>query len=191
METSIEPDLPGALRRLQHRATLEQALAFYDSLPAVTVEQVLGRWRGEELATGCPLDGMLERMGWYGKYCDSAEDVHPLVFRSPGGGLTTVNPALVPMGQVLRFAHLARRPEAARLFALLRPLMRTRRPRARLRMTEYRGVVTATMVYDALPVNDVFRAVDADTLVGSMDLRGMEHPLLFVLRRDRPHPVGG
>jgi hypothetical protein len=26
-------------------------------------------------------------------------------------------------------------------------------------MTEYRGVVSATMIYDALPINDVFRKV--------------------------------
>ena len=33
-------------------------------------------------------------------------------------------------------------------------------PLARLRMTEYRGVVSATMIYDSLPLNDVFRKVD-------------------------------
>ena len=48
----------------------------------------------------------------------------------------------------------------------------------------YRGVLTATMCYDALPINDVFRKVDNDTLVGAMDLRGLEMPFMFVLRRD-------
>lgn len=41
------------------------------------------------------------------------------------------------------------------------------------------------MCYDALPINDVFRKVDDDTLVGAMDLRGLEMPFMFVLRRDR------
>ncbi|MGA8046787.1 MAG: DUF4334 domain-containing protein, partial [Dermatophilaceae bacterium] len=69
----------------------------------------------------------------------------------------------------------------------LRPLLRTRRtrrPAARLRMVEYRGVVTGTMIYDALPIKDHFRAVDDDTLLGAMDLRGLEDPFLFVLRRE-------
>jgi hypothetical protein len=49
----------------------------------------------------------------------------------------------------------------------------------------YRRVLTATMCYDALPINDVFRKVDNDdTLVGAMDLRGLEMPFMFVLRRD-------
>jgi hypothetical protein len=45
-------------------------------------------------------------------------------------------------------------------------------------------VLTATLCYDALPINDVFRKVDDDTLVGAMDLRGLEMPFMFVLRRD-------
>jgi hypothetical protein len=45
-------------------------------------------------------------------------------------------------------------------------------------------VLTATMCYDALPINDVFRKVDDDTLVGAMDLRGLEMSFMFVLRRD-------
>ena len=69
---------------------------------------------------------------------------------------------------------------------MIRPLVSTRQPKARLRLTEYRGVVTATMSYDALPINDVFRKIDDDTLVGAMDARGLEAPFLFVLRREPP-----
>ena len=82
--------------------TLNAALAFYDRLEPVGVEEMIGSWRGEGLPTGNPLDGLLERFG-----------------------------------------------------------------------------------YDALPINDVFRKVDDDTLVGAMDLRGLEMPFMFVLRRDR------
>jgi hypothetical protein len=42
------------------------------------------------------------------------------------------------------------------------------------------------MCYDALPINDVFRKVDDDTLVGAMDLRGLQMPFMFVLRREPP-----
>ena len=40
------------------------------------------------------------------------------------------------------------------------------------------------MSYDALPIDDVFRKVDDDTLVGAMDARGLEAPFMFVLRRE-------
>ena len=54
---------------------------------------------------------------------------------------------------------------------------------ASLRMVEYRGVVTATMVYDKHPIFDAFRRVDADTVMGAMDRKGEPVPLLFRLRR--------
>jgi hypothetical protein len=47
-------------------------------------------------------------------------------------------------------------------------------------------VVSTALVYDDLPVLDVFRTVDDATVVGAMDARGMAEPYLFVLRR-----VGG
>ena len=52
-------------------------------------------------------------------------------------------------------------------------------------MMEHRGVSTATMIYDALPIHDVFRKVDDDTVLGLMDLRGLPQPFFFVLRRER------
>lgn len=54
---------------------------------------------------------------------------------------------------------------------------------ASLRMVEYRGVVTATMVYDKHPIFDSFRRIDADTVMGAMDRKGEAAPLLFKLRR--------
>jgi hypothetical protein len=51
---------------------------------------------------------------------------------------------------------------------------------------EHRGVMTAAMVYDDLPIIDVFREAAADTLLGLMDLRGLPQPFFFLLRRDAP-----
>jgi hypothetical protein len=45
--------------------------------------------------------------------------------------------------------------------------------------------VSATMIYDALPISDVFRRVDAHTLLGLMDYRALEKPFFFVLRREK------
>jgi hypothetical protein len=62
-------------------------------------------------------------------------------------------------------------------------MARTSKPQARLRMMEYRGVVTATMSYNALPINDHFRRVDADTVIEVMDFRTIDRPFLFMRRR--------
>ncbi|TDC78746.1 DUF4334 domain-containing protein [Micromonospora sp. KC606] len=169
---------------MRAKRDIRLALRYFDSLAPVTVAGLLGRWRGTGLETRHPLDGLLESSGWYGKRFETAEDAHPLLFRTGGGGVASLNPALIPLGPLLRFPRLAHLPLAARAFGLVRPLLTTTRPTARLRMTEYRGVVTATMCYDTLPVHDVFRRIDDDTLLGAMDMRGCPHPFMFVLTRD-------
>jgi hypothetical protein len=174
------------LRELQRGTSIAAALAFYDTLEPVGVEEMIGSWRGEGLPTGNPVDGLLERFGWYGKRFDGPDRAHPLVFRAGAGRTTLLNPAFVPIAALIRCQWLLRAPFVARLFSVLRPLLSTHNPKARLRLTVYRGVLTATMCYDALPINDVFRKVDNDTLVGAMDLRSLEIPFMFVLRRDLP-----
>ncbi len=184
----MDPGVPrhGAdarLRELQHGTTIEAALDFYDSLDAVRVEELTGSWRGEDLPTGNPFDGLLGRLGWHGKRFDGPDEVHPLVFHASAGRLRSINPVLVPLALGLRHPRLLHAPFTARVFPVIRPLMSTRKPKARLRMMRYRGVETATMCYDDLPINDAFRRVDADALVGAMDLRGLDPPFMFVLRR--------
>lgn len=179
-----EDDAARRLEALEQGTTAETAMAFFDALPAATLDAMTGTWLGRGVPTGHPLDGMLERFGWYGKRFQGGEDAHPLVFADGRGGLVSIRPVLVPIGLVRRFPRLVNAPLAAQVFRLLRPLLATRKPMARLRMVEHRGVVTATMIYDALPINDVFRRVDDDTVLGLMDLRGMERPFFFSLRRD-------
>jgi GXWXG protein/Domain of unknown function (DUF4334) len=173
----------GRLRELRRGSSVEAALAFYDTLEPVRVEEMIGSWRGEGLSTGHPFDGLLERFGWHGKRFDTPDDAHPLIFSAGAGRKMSINPAFVPVPALIRYHRLLRAPAVRRLFAMIRPLLATRKPKARLRLTDYRGVVTATMVYDALPINDVFRKVDDDTLVGVMDLRGLQMPFIFLLRR--------
>ncbi len=71
-----------------------------------------------------------------------------------------------------------------RIFQTLIPFLRTFPSRARLRKTTYRGKSSATMIYDHLPMNDVFRKIDQDAVFGAMDLKGMTSPLFFILRRE-------
>ena len=63
-------------------------------------------------------------------------------------------------------------------------LFSTNQSCARLRLVSYRGKETTTMIYDSLPINDVFRKVDDQTVLGLMDLKGMECPFFFVLQRE-------
>ena len=39
------------------------------------------------------------------------------------------------------------------------------------------------MIYDKLPIQDIFRRVDERTVLGVMDYKGMTQPYFFVLRR--------
>jgi hypothetical protein len=160
-------------------------LAFFDALPPVPPGEMLGRWRGSGLPTGSPLDGLLEAYGWYGKEFLDAETVHPLLFTDRSGRPRPVDPALVPVAVLRDHPAVAHHRLARAAFGAVRPLLTTRKPKARLRAVEHRGVVTAAMVYDALPIVDVFRRISADTVLGVMDLRGLTAPFFFVLRRDR------
>ncbi|MGB3698876.1 MAG: GXWXG domain-containing protein [Gordonia sp. (in: high G+C Gram-positive bacteria)] len=166
------------------RAGLPRAAAEaqFDALPAVGVDEIVGRWRGSEVPTGHPMDGLLEVSGWYGKQFDDPDHVHPLLFGRPGD-FYAVNPKLIPMtllDSVGPRLPKHRLPGSSFAFRALR----TRRHRARLRAVEYRGTVSAAMVYDDLPIIDNFRRLNADALLGAMDLRDSPAPYFFLLERD-------
>lgn len=170
------------LRELEPAAPLAEVLAYYDSLPAVAPEEMLGSWKGGEIATGHLYDGLLGPSGWWGKNFRSVDSVDPLVFER-GGKRFAGNPGLIPLGLIERIPAIAKSAPSAALFRLLSPLMATRKPRARLRPLTYRGVTSAAMIYDQLPIADCFRWVDGNTLIGAMDIRGHEQPYFFTLRR--------
>ena len=171
------------LRVMSQGATETEAMAFFDSLPPVQLEEMVGSWRGTELPTGHRLGGVLGILGWKGKKFDDENSAHPLVFQTRTGREFEVNPRLVPLNLALRCGPLLRLHRVGRIVRPFLELARTTRPRARLRMMEYRGTVSATMVYDALPVNDAFRRIDSDTLLGAMDMREPGPPFLFSLHR--------
>ncbi|GAB3761581.1 DUF4334 domain-containing protein [Ramlibacter monticola] len=161
----------------------DEALALFDRLATVDTGFLLGNWKGEEFPTGHPLDGALAAYGWRGKRFDSAEHVQPLVF-ARGGREFAVRPRGLWPGVplLLRWPWL-KDPTVARVGRGLLPLLATRRSHARLRMLQFRGHLTAAMLYDELPIQDVFRRLEADAVLGLMDMKGMETPFFFVLRR--------
>jgi hypothetical protein len=138
------------------------------------------------------MDGMLVASGWWGKQFVDAETVHPLLFpTSDGTALWSLDPRRMPPVNVLLNAPLPslENRSLAGLVNAARPLLQTKKPKARLRTSRYRGIDTATMVYDAQPINDIFRWISDDTVIGLMDLRGSEKPYFFSLRRDDSLPV--
>jgi hypothetical protein len=174
------------LAALEPACTPADALAFYDGLDPVPAGELTGRWRGRELATGHPLGGRLTAAGWYGKQFDDVDHVHPLLFSTPDGEIFPVDPRRIPLGLVLGLVDKVSPAVVSRgsqALGVLKPALRTTKHRARLREVSHRGVVTAAMVYDHLPIIDVFRRVDDGTVLGVMDLRGVPEPFFFILQR--------
>ncbi len=130
-------------------AAIDDVYAFFDGLPAVTCDDMLGEWTGGLVATGHPGEAQLDGLRWAGKRFTTRDDVNPLICLDDNGD-RVVNDVLGA---------------------------------ATLRTVEYRGVSTATMVYDKHPIFDHFRRVDADTMLGLMDRKGEPAPLAFTLTR--------
>jgi hypothetical protein len=171
------------LAALEPACTPADALAFYDGLGPVPAGELTGRWRGREVATGHPMDGRLAASGWYGKQFDDVDHVHPLLFATPGGEIFPVDPRRIPLGLVDKLSPtVVSRGRAA--LGVLKPALRTSKHRARLRDVQHRGLMTAALVYDHLPIIDLFRRVDDQTVLGVMDLRGVPQPFFFILQRD-------
>lgn len=160
-----------------------ELLALFDSLEPATLELMYGTWKGEEFITGHFLEGALAASGWYGKQFVSPEEVHPLLYYTNRKRNKTfaMNPALAIFKPW--FLKLAKSSIAPLIVMLTRPFASTRNYKARLRMLEYRGKSSATMIYDQHPINDVFRKVDERTLLGLMDMRQMDTPYFFILRK--------
>ena len=181
MAQKIDPQYPVA--RAATRP--EQALALFDSLPPVAPEELLGRWRGSSFASGHPLDGLLETYHWHGKAFRGPEDVDPLLFRTAAGNVVALRAVMPDPRWLERWPWLRRRWVGGLVQRLLQPLLTTQAPQARLRVVEHRGVATAAMLYDRLPIVDVFRRLDATTLLGLMDARGIHQPFFFLLQREK------
>ncbi|MFM7264124.1 MAG: DUF4334 domain-containing protein [Cyanobium sp.] len=165
-------------------AAPEAALALFDSLPPLRPEEMLGHWRGESFASGHPLDGLLETYHWHGKAFRAPDDVDPLLFRRTDGAVVPLRAVMPDPRWLERWPWLRRRAVGDGFQRWLLPLLVTRAPQARLRVVEHRGVATAAMLYDSLPIVDVFRRLDAATLLGLMDARGIPKPFFFRLRRE-------
>ncbi len=166
----------------QNETTTEEALKVYDSLESVDLEFMIGRWQGKGINTNHPMDGILEMSNWYGKEFIDSEIVHPLLFTDNKGKIFKVNPNPQAMNLVMKMP-IPNNPSLKPLFIILNSFFKTEQSQARLRMMESRGKVTATMIYDYLPINDSFRKIDENQVLGIMDYKKIKQPFFFLLTR--------
>ena len=152
--------------------TTEAASALFDSLDAVDPDFMFGTWHGAEMPTGHPIDGALAASGWWGKQFIDSENVHPLLFPEPGRQEPVADESGDGVQRARRPACCSATAEyvvlpADRCHQLRHPGRGSRRGCA----PRYRGVDSATMVYDQLPINDVFHRISDDAVLGAMDLK--------------------
>lgn len=57
----------------------DELLSFFDSLPEVSVEEILGRWRGGDFNTGHWGNAALLEQKWFGKWFKNKLESYPLV----------------------------------------------------------------------------------------------------------------
>ena len=179
---TARPEWPGNWPHGPARS--EIALAWFDSLPGLEPEEMIGRWRGRGLPTGHPLDGVLEQLGWYGKVFESADRVHPLLFQTRSGTLIPLDPRFMPVRVALRWSTLAKSGPARMAFRAVRSLLRSDQSAASLQAVNFRGKRSAAMIYARKPITDHFRRIDDEWLLGLMEMRGMERPYFFLLTWD-------
>jgi hypothetical protein len=79
-------------RRFDELRSAEQADpadldALWADLSPVTVEEILGAWRGGDFSTGHVASTVLEQVRWHGKRFDGPLDAKPLICRDEEGEL--------------------------------------------------------------------------------------------------------
>ena len=151
------------------KMTQEEAFHWFDDLQPVTPDELIGVWRGAEIETGHPMDGLLGAMGWFGKDIRSRDEVYPLLLTGSGGNTYAGNPGLLPLGAFMS----APRSLVRTLFTVVSPLVHTRKGRARLQVREYRGKRTTVMQYDQKPIYDAFARIGDDAILGVSDIEWM------------------
>lgn len=158
------------------------ALSYFESLEVVSIEFMIGTWRGTSFDTGHHWDGLLEKYHWHGKQFVDANNVHPLIFKNVFGRLVAVNPVFVPL-PLLRF-KIFHSFFFGKVFQISIFIFATHKSSARLRMIEYKGKISAAMIYDRQPIIDYFRKIDDNKVLGMMDYKEMPQPYFFILERE-------
>ncbi len=162
--------------------TQKEAFDFFDQLEAVDIPFMIGSWKGQGLKTNHPMDGLLDSVNWFGKEFVDDETVFPLLFQKRTGDLFNVNPGRIPM---IPLIFCLPKWLIKSVFPFLSLFIKTKKAKARLRMLEYKGKVSAAMIYDQHGIIDIFRKIDQNTVLGVMDMKGPfnKKSYFFILKR--------
>lgn len=167
---------------LNKKYTQPRIFEIFDSLATVDINDLWGFWKGSEIKTGHPMEGILSVTGWYGKRFVNSEQIDPLVFRTEKGKLFYVNPGLIPLELPIEKLPKKILSMTMKWFGFV---VKTNKSRARVRRVKFQGKTSASMIYDQKAIIDVFRKINDDTLLGVMDIKD-KHPekyYFFVLQR--------
>ena len=66
-------------------SSLDDVLAYFDELPPVQVEEMIGDWDGAVVPTGRPGEAQLDALRWVGKRFNGPDDVDPLMCLDDNG----------------------------------------------------------------------------------------------------------
>lgn len=138
------------------------------------------------MITGHLMNGLWEQANWYGKLFVDQETVYALVLlNAQKTAVFFLDPKWLSLNIDFSFLKNKLKYLAGGL-----KLLKTKDSKARLRMTEFRGKISATMIYDEKPIHDVFRIIDENTVLGWMDLKQQSQPYFFILQRDDNSSLG-
>lgn len=159
------------------------ALAVFDQLDSINIDEINGVWHAKIFNTGHPLDIPLQIFGWYGKEFTDKNHVHPLLFAKPNSPVFFADPKRIPIRLFIRFPFLANKISAG-LFHAFNFIFKTTLSKAVMRMAENRGKISATMIYDDIPAIDQFRKVDENMIFGMSEMKGLNQPQFFILFKE-------
>lgn len=151
-------------------------------LSPVEPHELVGRWRGRSIPSGHPFDGVLENLGWFGKFTSDLR-ADALLFRSDERRLVAIDPKWIPLGLALRLHRLGRTRAARNLFSYLQRLLRASGPVASVQMRSFDGLASTAMVYGEQPIVDHFRRIDGKRVMGAMAISGDDRLFFFELER--------
>jgi hypothetical protein len=169
----------------------EECIAWFASLKPVLPEEMVGLWRGVGVASGHPLDGVLENLSWFGKRIHPDLKADALLFQWQPGRLVPLDPVFFPIRIALWLAPIARTFVARNLFSHLEKAFRAPGTTATLTLRMVDGAETTAMVYDKQPIADYFRRINDKELVGMMVVDGDDRRYFFQLRKVDPSDPEG
>ncbi|MDR0307244.1 MAG: DUF4334 domain-containing protein [Chitinispirillales bacterium] len=163
------------------KMTPKEAFELFDTLKPVTLNELVevGVWLGGEIITGHPMDGLLTAVRWYGKKFQQDGGIHPLLYKGINGKVYSVNASEIPFKTIMTFPRWIIKI----LFFFFAPLIRTKNPCTQYWNVEYRGKITGAMVWDELPIVEIFARIDSNTLLGVTVIKGISDPYFFTLTK--------